>query len=88
MCTGTSMSFNLKIVFTSDVRVKSFFTFKDKSPKMWRSEFAYNCNYDDCNITYYVETKHPFEVQTYEHLDILHFIGKKVKTYNNMLRAI
>ena len=28
------MSCNLKIIFTSPVRVKSFFTFKDKLPKM------------------------------------------------------
>ena len=34
-------SCNLKIVFTSLVRVKSFFTFKDKLPKMLHSGFVY-----------------------------------------------
>ena len=34
-------SFNLKIFFTSPVRVKSFFTFKDKLPKMLLSVLVY-----------------------------------------------
>ena len=51
-------SSNLKIVFTSPVRVKSFFTLKVKLPKMLLSELVYN-NYkcDDCNATYYGKTK-------------------------------
>ena len=38
-------SCNLKIVFTSPVRVKSFFTFKDKLPKMLISGvfYKYKC---------------------------------------------
>ena len=35
------MSFNLKIFFTPPVRVKSFFTFKDKLPKILLSVLAY-----------------------------------------------
>ena len=73
------MSCNLEIVFTSHVRVKSFFAFKDKSPKIWRQQFAFNCNYGGCNVTYYGKAKRPFEVPTYEHLDILYLTSKKVK---------
>ena len=45
-------SCNLKIVFTSPVRVKSFFTFKDKLPKMLLSVLLYKCNCGGCNATY------------------------------------
>ena len=38
------MSFNLKIFFTPPVRVKSFFTFKDKLPKMLLSALVYQCS--------------------------------------------
>ena len=44
-------SCNLKIVFTSPVRVKSFFTFKDKLPKMLLSGLVYK--YDGCIRPYY-----------------------------------
>ena len=55
---------------------------------MWHSEFAYNGSYGGCNVTYYNITKCPFEVETYNYLDILHLTGKKMKIDNNMLTAI
>ena len=48
-------SCNLKIVFTSRVRVKSFFTFKDKLPKMLLSRLVYKDKCGGCNTTYYME---------------------------------
>ena len=50
-------SCNLKIVFTSSFRVKSFFTFKDKWPKMLLSGLAYQYKCGGCNDTYYGKTK-------------------------------
>ena len=81
-------SCNLKIVFTSPVRVKSFFTFKDKSPKMLLSGLLYQYKCGGCNVTYYGKTKHHFKVGICERLGILHLTGKKVKIDNNKLTAI
>ena len=56
------MSCSLKIVFTSPVRVKSFFIFKDKLPKMLLSGLVYKYECGGCNSTYYGKTKHHFKV--------------------------
>ena len=61
-------SCNLKIVFTSPVRVKSFFTFKDKLPKMLLSGLVYQYRCGGCNATYYGKTKRFFKVRICEHL--------------------
>ena len=45
-------SCNLKIVFTPPVRVKSFFTLKDKLPKMLLSGLVYKYKCGGCNATY------------------------------------
>ena len=81
-------SCNLKIVFTSPVRVKSFFTFKDKLPKMLLSGLVYQYKCGGCNATYYGKTKRHFKVRICEHLGISHLTGKKVKIDNNKLMAI
>ena len=60
-------SFNLKIVFTSPVRVKSFFSFKDRFPKMLRSALVYSYRFGGCNTTYYGKTKRDFKIQICEH---------------------
>ena len=64
------MSCNLKIIFTSPVRVKSFFTFKDKWPKMLLSWIVYKYKCSGCNATYYGKTKRHFKVWICEHLGI------------------
>ena len=79
------LPFNLKIVFTSPVKVKNFFTFKDK---MLLSGLVYSYNCGGCNATYYGKTKCHFRVQICEHLDISHFTEKKVKIDNNKLMTI
>ena len=81
-------SCNLKMVFTSPVRVKSFFTFKDKLPKMLLSGLVYQHKCGGCNATCYGKTKRHFKVRIYEHLDISHLTEKKVKIDNNKLTAI
>ena len=70
-------SCNLKIVFTSPVRVKSFFTFKDKLPKMLLSGLVYQYKCGGCNATYYGKTKRHFKVRICEHLGISHLTGKR-----------
>ena len=72
----------------SPVRVKSFFTFKDKLPKMLRSGLVYQYNCGGCNSTYYGKTKRHFKVRICEHLAISHLTEKKVKIDNNKLTAI
>ena len=63
-------SCNLKIVFMSPVRVKSFFIFEDKLPKMLLSGLVYQYKCGGCNATNYGKTKHDFKVRICEHLGI------------------
>ena len=81
-------SWNLKIVFTSPVRVKSFFTFKDKLPKMLVSGLVYRYKCGGCNAIYYGKMKRHFKLRICEQLGISHLTGKKVKIDNNKLTMI
>ena len=81
-------SCDLKIVFKSPVTVKSFFTFRDKLPKMLLSGLVYQYKCGGCNATYYGKTKRHFKAWICEHLGISHLTGKNVKTDNNKLTAI
>ena len=69
----------------SPVRVKSFFTFKDKLPKILLSGLVYKYKCGGCNATYYGKTKLHFKVRMCEHLGISHLTGKND---NNKLTAI
>ena len=69
--------FNLKIVFTLLVRVRNFFTFKDKLPKILLSGLVYKYKCDGCNATYYGMTKRHVKARICEHLGISHLTGKK-----------
>ena len=73
-------SCNLKIVFTSPVRVKSFFFFKDKLPKILISWLIYKYKCSGCNATYYGKTNHHFKVRfsSFEDFSIL---TKKINYY-------
>ena len=81
-------SCNLKIVFTSPVKVESYLTFTDKLPKMLLSELNYQYKCGGHNSTYYGKTKCHFKVRICEHLGISHLTDKKVKIDNNKLTAI
>ena len=72
-----SKSFILKILFTSPVRVKSFFTFKDKLSKMLLPGLVYQYNCGACNATHYGRTKYHFKVRICEHLGISHATEKR-----------
>ena len=72
-------SCNLKMVFTSPVRVKRFFTLKDKLPKMLPSGLFYQYKCGRYNATYYGKTKRHFKVRICEHVGISHLTEKKGK---------
>ena len=78
-------SSNLKIVFTSPVRVKSFFTFKNK---ILLSELVYQYKCGGYNAAYYGITKCHFKVSICGYLGISPLTEKKVKIDNNTLTAI
>ena len=82
---GELTSCNLKIVFTSPVTVKRFFTLKDKLPKILLSGLAYKYKCGGYNATYYGKTKRHFKVRICEHLGISHITGERVKIDNNNL---
>ena len=78
----------IKILFKSPVRVKTFFIFKDKLPKILVSRLVYKYKCGGCNTTYSGNIKRHFNVRICEHLGISHLTGKKLKIDNNKLTAI
>ena len=80
--------FRFENMDTSPVRVKTFFAFKDKLPKMLLLGLVYKFKWGGCNATYYGKTKHHFKVRICEYLGISHLPEKKLKIDNNKLMAI
>ena len=78
-----SSEVDLKIVFTSPDRVKSFLNFKDKLLKMLLAELAYKYKCGGCSIPYYSKTKRYFKARICKHFGISHLVGKKVKIKTN-----
>ena len=74
--------------FYVTVRIKSFFSFKDKLTKMLLSGLIYKYKCGGYNAAYYGKTKHRLKVRVCEHLGISHLTGKKVKIDNDKLTAI
>ena len=72
-------SCNLKIIFTLPIRVKSFFNFKSKLPKMFLSGLAYKYKCDGYSANFYGNTKRHFKVPILELLGITHLHERKVK---------
>ena len=81
-------SSNLEIVFTSFVRAKSNFNFKDKLPSMLLSGLVYTFKCGGYNATCYGKTKRHFKFRICEHLGISHLTGKKVEIDSNKVTAI
>ena len=73
------MSCNLKIVFTSPVRVNSFFTYKDKLPKMLPLGLVYQFKCGGFNTTSHGKTNRHFKVRICERLGISHLSEIKGK---------
>ena len=60
----------INIVFSSKMKIKHFFSFKDKVPKHVKSLVLYKFKCSDCNITYIGKTYHHFRIRFSEHLGI------------------
>ena len=62
-----------------NVRLVTFFTFKDKISSFLRSGIVYEFKCVSYNATYYGKTKRHFKVRVFEHLGISALTGKRVK---------
>ena len=71
----------LQVIFTSNVRLRNFFNFKDKIPIRVRSHILYRYTCDGCNAIYIGKTRRHYGVRVFEHLGILLTTGNKF-TYN------
>ena len=60
----------INIVFSSRLKIKHFFNFKDKIPKSLKSLVLYKFKCSDCNITYIGKTCRHFQIRFSEHLGI------------------
>ena len=78
---------NSKIAFVSPVRAKTFFTSKDKLPKMILLVLVYRHKCSGYNVSSYGKTKHHFKVQICEHLGVSHLTRENMKTGNDKLTA-
>ena len=70
---------NLRIVYHSNCRLKTFFPFKDSIPKLLRSGIIYKFQCSGCNATYYGKTIRHLKVRASEHFGISPLTGKNVK---------
>ena len=67
----------LRLVFKSNVRLRSLFSLKDKLPVHLRSCVVYRYRCSSCNAAYIGKTKRQFKVRICEHLGISHLTGKE-----------
>ena len=72
--------YNLRIIFRSSCRLKTFFHFKYRIPKYLRSGLVYKFKCAGCIATYYGKTKRHFKVRACEHLGISPLTGKRVSS--------
>ena len=60
----------VNVIFSSNKKLRIFFSFKDKIPEYLRSLVLYRFKCSDCNITYIGKTCRHFQVRFSEHLRI------------------
>ena len=72
----------INIVFSSKMKIKHFFSFKDKVPKNLKSLVLYKSKCSDCNITYIGKNSRHFQIRFSEHLGISKTTNLPLK-YNN-----
>ena len=72
----------INVVFSSNNKLKSFFSFKDKIPNNLKSRVLYKFKCSNCNITYIGKSIRHFQVRYSEHLGIS-IMTNKPFTYNN-----
>ena len=71
----------IQVVFKSDKRLGSFFSFKDRVPLNVRSLLIYKFTCSSCNSAYVGKTKRHFLVRMFGHLGVSLSTGNKY-TYN------
>ena len=72
----------IKVIFTSNVRLSSFFSFKDKMPKCLISNIVYKFKCGCCNASYYGKTYRHFKTRASEHAGVSHLTGKRTNSAN------
>ena len=60
----------VNVVFTSNNKLKSLFSFKDKIPKALRSKVLYKFMCSNCKVTYIGKSMRHFQIRYSEHLGI------------------
>ena len=63
-------SIKVEVVWSSQRKVRNFFSFKDRLPMHLRSKVLYKYTCNGCNSIYLGKTKRHFLVRAYEHLGI------------------
>ena len=79
---------NLKVVFSSQNRLKNGFSFKDVIMMDLNSLVLYNFTCGICNDTYIGKTKRHFMVRTHEHLGISILTNNKLSYNDNTATAV
>ena len=70
---------DLRVVFKISLRMKNYFTFKDKTKGELRSLLVYNFKCSSCNGEYIGKTKRQYRTWTSEHISFSPLSGKCVK---------
>ena len=71
VCGAAYLHLNIRFVFCSSTRISSFFPFKDKVPKFFRSGVVYLFKYGCCSASYLGQTTRHLHTRVSEHLAFL-----------------
>ena len=74
---------NLNIIFRNDFSIQNFFPYKDKVPVNILSNIVYKFKCEQCDATYYGETKRHLQTRIAEHKGIYPITGKSVPNPQN-----
>ena len=70
-------NFKIEVVWSSQRKIRNFFSFKDKLPMHLRSKILYRFTCNGCNSIYIGKTKRHFLIRAYEHLGLSVRTGKE-----------
>ena len=70
----------LKVIFQSPWKLDSFFRYEDSLNKKFRSDIAYRCTCNNCNVTNCGKIYYQFFTRAKEHLCIFNLTGKRLKS--------
>ena len=79
---------NLRVVFSSNNRIRNFCSFKDVIPLNVQSLIVYNFTCSTCFSTYIGKTKRHFLIRAYEHLGISYRTNKNLKYAHNTATSV